>query len=102
MMKSPKRSPEEWAETVRRFRESGLTQRAFAAREGLTPCTVWYWVSKLSTKAVAKKRVDFVRVEACEEPPGRLRVALGGAVVVHFETMPTPVYLAQLARALEC
>lgn len=42
----PRRSPEEALRLVRSWRRSGLSQRAFAEKEGLAPGTLAYWVHR--------------------------------------------------------
>lgn len=43
-MSRPRRSKEEWFETIKQFRESGLSQQAFCERENLSVATLRYWL----------------------------------------------------------
>lgn len=44
---------EVWSRRVERWKRSGLTSTAFAAREGLVPSTLRLWKSKLVHESVA-------------------------------------------------
>ena len=104
-MEPQKRSPEEWAKIVAMFRESGLTQRAYAEKVGVKPCTFSYWVTKkamLASRAAAAAAAGFVRIESSSARPHVATLALSRTVALHFDALPEPAYFAQLARALEC
>ena len=95
------RRAEDGTRIVAAFRESGLTQKAFAESQGIKACTLGYWVKKLSPPA-ARESTGFVRVEAKPIRNGWVRLVVNSKVTLHFEVLPHPQYLAQLARALEC
>lgn len=58
-----RRSREEWYALVQRWRRSDLTQRAFAAAEGLNENTLKWWCSRFRKESPA-----FLEV-VIEEPP---------------------------------
>jgi hypothetical protein len=43
-----RRSRQEWVEVIKSYERSGLSRKAFAAREGLQARTFVWWASKLS------------------------------------------------------
>lgn len=58
-MSRPRRSREEWSETVKQYRESGLSQQAFCERENLSVATLRYWLYRPE-----QKQARFVQVVA--------------------------------------
>jgi hypothetical protein len=44
-------SREIWSERVHRWKASGLTAKKFAARRGLSACTLYYWSWRQSAEA---------------------------------------------------
>lgn len=90
------RSPAERSRLVALFERSGMSAKAFAAREGINPSTMYQWLASRPKSATPA----FVRVEP-PEPTRGMRLQLGG-VVLHFEQAPAAEYLATLMRALAC
>ena len=57
---------------VEEFRESGLSQKDFAASYGLTTGKMHYWVSKMARpERSAGPRNGFVAISVTPEPEGR-------------------------------
>ena len=87
------------AELVQSFQASGLTQAAFARREGLRYSTFAHWVLKASKAALAKAPVRFAEVRwpvAASEEPG-LEVRLVDGTILRGRRAEE---LAALVRAL--
>lgn len=76
---------------VERWRSSGLTQTAFAAREGVTTNRLQYWISQWRSAATgiapASPAMRFVEAKvtqmAMPQEPGRAADALAVPVAVH-------------------
>lgn len=99
-------SRDECAQLFARWRESGLKQRAFCEREGITYNTLQYLLYvKAKEKSTPAAAGGFVRVVEAPPPPSpscSLTVKTGGDISIAFETAPEASYLAQIVRALGC
>ncbi len=75
-----RRSKAEWLELVRRYEESGQSQTKFAAENGLTLCSLGYWVRESREKPRDQTAMLPVRVVASTAPlarePGRNRAEI--------------------------
>lgn len=85
---------------------SGLSDRAFAQREGIDPQRLWWWRKRLGeTNAVAKRAEGFVEVAVRQTTKpvvaGRVEVLLGNGRVVATPVDVDPVMLARLLDAVE-
>jgi hypothetical protein len=100
-MQNKRRSPEERARLVSAFRASGLKQREFAQREGITVSALQNWLYCPKGRKTARPSAGFVRVLGAR-PDGNTVVRLGTAVSIEFAATPEANYLAALARALTC
>jgi transposase-like protein len=105
-MARARRSRAWWSKTVERHKRSGLTARAYAAREGLSASTLSWWSSQLgrgtraergSAKPVALE-VQLGGVRG-EQGAGLIEVELEGAVV-RLPAGTEPQYIAALVRSL--
>jgi hypothetical protein len=86
---------------VAAFRRSGLSQRAFAEREGIKLSTLQGWIYRPSRVTSRREPVPrFVRVEG--EAAAGVRIQVGTEVVVHLGALPEPEYVVRLVRALAC
>lgn len=104
MKKSRRRSASEGARLAARYAASGVTQREFADREGVTMSALQYWLRKARAGDEgdeAAERFRFVEVigeEAEGAPAGGVSMDLGG-VTLRFEALPSPSYLVSVAAA---
>ena len=99
---SRRRTPKQRAELVAAFRRSGLSQSAFAEREGVKLTALQACIYRPSRPAAARGRPpSFVRVENGPVAMG-VRVQVGPDVVIHLGAMPEPEFVARLVRALAC
>ncbi|MDP2312445.1 MAG: helix-turn-helix domain-containing protein [Pseudomonadota bacterium] len=105
------------AEVVEDYRASGETQKAYAARVGLTQSTVSRWVREEESRRAAKApemlqvvpvgtgqraAPDLFDVEAISGPSPVVgaRLHLGGGVELFFACVPSPAWVAALAAEL--
>jgi hypothetical protein len=84
-----KSSRAEWRTRVRRWEESGLTAREFAAETGINPRTLAYWKWRL--------RKDATEAAGARTTPASARVSALSFVEVHAE----PVRVEADAASLE-
>lgn len=96
-----------WSKTIERYKRSGLTARAYAAREGLSASTLSWWSSQLvrgtraqrgSQRAVALE-VQLGGGEPQRSGPGVLEVELRDAVL-RLPAGTDPKYVAALVHEL--
>ena len=105
MKKSRRRSAAEGAELIAEYETSGLAQREFAVRNGVTMSALQYWLRKARAAEgdeAAAERFRFVEVigeETEGAPAGGLAMEVGG-LTLRFESLPSPSYLASVAAAL--
>lgn len=105
------------AAVVEEYRASGETQKAYAARVGLTQGTVSRWVREEESRRAAKapgmlevvpvgpgqqSARDLFDVEAVSGPSAvvEARLHLGGGVELFFARVPSPAWVAALAAEL--
>jgi DNA-binding transcriptional regulator YiaG len=77
-----RRSHDEWAEIVTRFRTSDLSARQFALREGVGVASLQRWISRVAEANVPAK--SFVDVTPCSDRSASWTCELelpGGAVL---------------------
>ncbi len=68
---------------VRAYRESGLTQKAFAAREGVKYSTFVSWVQDAKRRSVEPSVPRFAEVSMAARPlTGAIEIALPDGIVV--------------------
>jgi len=98
--------PERRAALVREYKVSGLTQAAFARREGLRYSTFAYWVLQSVKAEAAKRPVEFAQLRLPMVPapmppitsePARLEVRLPDGTLLRGDNAND---LALLVRAL--
>jgi transposase-like protein len=106
MKKSRRRSASDGSRLVERYQASGVTQREFAEREGVTMSALQYWLRKARAGddggEEAAERFQFVEVigeEAEEAGAGGVSLELPGGLSLRFESLPSPSYLASVAAA---
>lgn len=89
---------DEWKERVAQWRESGLSQRAFAQKHGFAVRQVGYWVQRLAVNVAPAPLLPVVLKQAAAAPALVLRGPQGWTVEV---PAGTPVsWLAELLRSL--
>lgn len=108
------RKRREWERLVAQYRSSGLSQREFAVRRGLSISSLGRWSRQLLvdegrevappapvglTEIVAKRAVS--RMDVHQERGGLLRLRVGPAVCLELPELPSPEYVALVARAYE-
>jgi hypothetical protein len=101
-----RRSREWWADTVARWRRSGLTAAEFAARHGVRATTLRWWSSRQRDRVTrAEHGRTAVPIEIAVPSAGgagaggTLTIDVGG-VVVHCEVGADVEYVAALVKAL--
>lgn len=96
--------PEERARLVAAFRASGLKQKEFANREGITVGALQNWLYSPTAKLAPEPNTQggFVRVVGAKASSHGSVVVHSGAVTIAFDSAPDANYLVALARALAC
>ena len=109
-------SREFWRGLLAEYEESELTAKAFAEERGVNVHTFKWWVKRLRDERrsrAVEAGSGFVEVTECRLPVavqqvsgqvwggGTVRVHMGTAVVVGFDAVPPPEYVAALARCYE-
>jgi hypothetical protein len=95
-----------WSKTVERYKRSGLSARAYAAREGLSASTLSWWSSQLVRGTRAQRgsqRAVALEVQLGGDQPeasaGVLEVQLRDAVL-RLPAGTDPKYVAALVHEL--
>ena len=102
-MKTTQRTtPEQRAEMVATFKQSGLSQRAFAELEGISLSRLQSWLYPKSSRAKSAARPRFVRVTTPVATPitGEVQLRIGESVSLQLANLPEPEYVARLHHAL--
>jgi hypothetical protein len=108
------RKRREWSRLVGQYRASGLSQREFAERRGLSAASLGRWSRRLLAEEANESealtpaglvevvpKIDAMRpVEVSAETP-LLRLRVGPAVCLELAECPSPQYVALVARAYE-
>ncbi len=89
------------AECVLRWRGSGLTGRAFAAREGLNVNTLHGWSSKLGREPTSAAAFLEVAMRAPPATEGRIEVVLRDGVLVRVAGDFDDAVLTRVVKVLE-
>ena len=98
-----RRNAGEWARLVAAFRASGLKQKEFAEREGISVGALQHWLYCPQGRSGEKRSSPgFVRVVGAHRPEGSVVVQVGDAVAVTFACAPEANYLASVVRGLVC
>jgi hypothetical protein len=104
-MAAERRTRRWWQGTVARWKRSGLTANAFAAREGVAAGTLLGWSSRLNRDIRAEhgssavQAIEIVVPEVTASSSRGLEIAVGD-VVVRCEVGVDVAYVAALVRAL--
>jgi len=97
-MSGARRTAEQGAALVRRYEASGMSQAAFAEREGVSVNTIRYWLRK--RRDTSEEAVRFVEVVGETAPAQTACVVSVGGAEVRFYELPPPEYVAALAGEL--
>lgn len=90
-----------WRKHIAAWRESGETQKAYCARQGLKPGAFSYWHRRLAKRAALAERRSLTLVPAtvlaeAPLPSDGLSPESPGGWRLHFTTLPPPAWLAAL------
>lgn len=97
-----RRTPEERREIVEEYRESGLTQAAFARRRRISVGTLRSWIYR-DEEAQEGPQDRFVEISGPVMAAGpEVVLRVGDQVVLELSELPAPEYLVEVARALTC
>ncbi len=101
-MKTQRTTPEQRAEMVATFKQSGLSQRAFAELEGINLWRLQSWLYPKSRRVKVAPRPRFIRVQTPTVTPttGEIQLRIGDNVALQLAALPDPDYVARLHRAL--
>lgn len=105
--------PDEWKQLVAEYEASGLRQKEFVARHGISLSTFQYWLYKKSQRAsvllpesTGRPRAAFLPVEVVASPASQSRAGLMLALelprglLLHFPVGTDAEYLAHLLAVL--
>ena len=96
----------EWKRLLRELERSGLSQREFAERRGVSVHTLRYWIYRSRAEQQPERRPPPllpVRVVPSPAPVargGEVELILPGGCLLRFATGTDPAYVAALIRAL--
>jgi len=101
-----KKTDEQWRKQIGEYRASGMTLKAWCAKQGIAFSQMKYWIRKLklSTRQRSTSPTTWITVapssEAALPEHAPLVIRIGGASI---DVRPgfDPVLLTQVARALE-
>ena len=79
-----RRTKTEWREIVKRFEESGLTEKEFCQREDIHSAGLTRWRRKLMTSPAASSA--FVPMTPAQGSSWSLRVTLPNGIQLRFES----------------
>lgn len=90
-----------WVKLVGRWQRSGKSQREFAEGQGVSVCTLQYWVYKLrdeSTESKPPPKGAFVEVQGAElgAVSRGCRLRMGEALVLELPELPPATWLREL------
>lgn len=101
-------SSKRWDETqarriIGRADRSGLSDRAFAKREGFDPQRLSWWRRRFEEVAGAARREQFVEIRAKTQAPTHdvIEIELGNGRLVRVPATVDPGVLAKLLAAIE-
>jgi hypothetical protein len=91
-----------WAELLAAYDASGLTQKAFARREGVNVHTLVAWLGRRRSAGTAERAVRFQEVCLARNATAAatLEVTLPGGVIVRGSSAAGVAGVAELVRAL--
>jgi len=97
-----RRTAEERREIVAEFRNSGLTQEAFARRRRISVGTLRSWIYR--DEEIKEERQDrFVEISGRVVAAGpEVVLRIGDQVAVELSELPAPEYLIELSKRLSC
>ena len=100
-MKRRRRSVEEIQALCARFRQSNLSQRAFAAEVGVSVGTVQNWLRRHRSLGLARppRLVEVVPIPD-SAAPRECRIELPAGVALSCRDLPDAAYVADLIRRL--
>lgn len=89
-----------WRQTVREFRKSGLSRRAFCEQNGIKKSSLDYWLARLSKP---RKLAGLVEVKPAAPPAagGRLDVVIGGRYRIEIHGALDGELFREVVHALE-
>jgi len=98
-----RRPVEEWKLLVSRFKESGMTQKAFSEEAGIKVCSLQYWLRKISSddEASSARFVELKTRAGFSAGGVSVSLQIGSDVTISFATLPPPTYLAELSREMK-
>lgn len=104
MSRSRRRSSSEGARLVKRYEASGLTQLGFARENEVTVATLQYWLRKVRSGDEAPveqfRFVEVVENGSQESSTGGMSLEFGDGLMLRFEGLPSPSYLAEVVTVL--
>ena len=89
-----------WRQTVREFRKSGLSRRAFCDQSGIKKSSLDYWLAQVSKPT---KLAGLVEVKPAVSPAagGRLDVVVGGRYRIEIHGALDGELFREVVHALE-
>lgn len=89
-----------WGQRIAAWRDSGLSQRAWCLREGVSPQTFGYWCRRLSSCGAM---LPVVLLDTVAVAPSSVDVVLGNGVSVRLpSSLPSDVLVHWLRALRAC
>ena len=98
-----KEKRQEWISRIEAWRASGLSARAFAAREGVSVSSLFGWSRRLSMETGPRflRVVPIPQAPAVEFPAGTASLVIAiGSATIQVDAGFDPLLLSQVVRAL--
>lgn len=102
-MRRRARSRAEWEALVAEWRGSGVSQKSFAKRKGISPATLCWWSSRLGLEKQGKRRKPqaLLPVRVIEDAPQEFLLRLAGGRTLVVPASFDASALRRLVAALE-
>lgn len=99
-----------WSDHLAQIATEGISTKAYAEREGLTPSSLYYWRKRLkagttkegqrSSAAASGRRFVAVQIADNSDPRVPCSLSVAGGVRLELAALPAPEWLAALVRAV--
>jgi transposase-like protein len=79
-----RRSPEDWQSILKTYESSGLSQKKFCEREGISKASFYKWRTKLLRQSKSSGFVELPSKPKNPKERAELRLELGDGIILHI------------------